>query len=270
MALFLRGGQLKLVCAALLLSLGAGCAIFSGKTSAVLVKECVLPTDQAGTLAGKWRVTPVPIALQQTVDWSAEEVQAVTSAANTWNEFFTATQGHKVFDYGSSESPKVSADPVPGNLCSMGLLQGNAFRGSVVIYKQGKWPHPSGASTTMALTNFCTSPSSPLPLTYMAYMELNYQNFFIAGKKAPDLQTIVLHELGHLLGLQHSCEMNSKKPGMPNCVNSSLSVDYQEALMYPSFGWYDDGTGEQKRLLMSNDQGRANCLYPSTSKAGGG
>ena len=105
----------------------------------------------------------------------------------------------------------------------------------------------------------------------MADLELNYEGFFTEGKKQPDLQTIVLHEFGHLLGLQHSCEVNPKKPGVPNCTADDVNPDYLSALMYPQFSFFDDGTGEQKQSLFTNDQGRGNCLYgQSSSTLGGG
>jgi hypothetical protein len=241
---------------------GSGCALGgSDSSSQVLVKECVLPTDQSTTIAGRWRVTPIPIAFHSGSGFSNDEMLDIVRAADTWNEFYKATQGFPVFDYGANGSVNVSSTPVPTNACATGLVQGNVFTSPVVIYKQGKWPHPSGAQSTIALTNFCTSSGKPYPTTYMAYMELNYQYFFVAGQKQPDLQTIVSHELGHLLGLYHSCDMNSSKTGTPNCLSPSLNTDYRAALMFPVFGFGTDLSGEVKRGLASNDQGRANCLY---------
>ena len=95
----------------------------------------------------------------------------------------------------------------------------------------------------------------------MAYMELNYQGFFVSGRKVPDLQTIMLHEFGHLLGLYHSCDSGSTKAGTPNCLSGTLKTEYRDAVMFPVFGFNEDLTGEQKRELNENDQGRANCLY---------
>jgi hypothetical protein len=249
----------------LLLSLLTGCALAGDNGSPPLVKACVLPTDQSGTIAGHWRVTPIPIAFHQG-DFSTDEISAMTAGADTWNTFYSATQGLNVIDYGGA-NVRFSSQPVPTNVCGQGLLQGNSFSGQVVIYRQNKWPH-SGAGTTIALTSFCTSPAKPYPSTYMAYMEVNYQGFFQQGLKQPDLQTIVSHELGHLLGLYHSCDAGSTAAGKPDCLNSSLNPDYQTALMYPVFGFNSDLSGEQKRNLASNDQGRANCLYQKTSTGG--
>jgi hypothetical protein len=182
---------------------------------------------------------------------------AIVNAAATWNSFYGASLGMQALDYGSASSPNTSNNPKPTSVCSASIVKDGAFSGQVVIYKTTNWPYSSEA---IALTSFCPSPASPLPLMYQAIMEVNYKNFFISGKRQPDLQTIVLHEFGHLMGLSHSCE-SSAKTGIPNCNDASLNPDYFTALMYPSFGFDSAGTGEQKRNLRSNDQGRANCLY---------
>lgn len=241
-----------------------GCALNFGDSTASVVKACVLPADQKGTLAGKWKVTPVPVAFHQG-DFSDEEITSMTAAADTWNTFFAASQGlSKVIDYGEGGSVKLSAQAVPSDACTQGLLQGNTFTGQVVVYKQATWPH-SGAASTMALTSFCTRSASPIPQMYMAYMEVNYQGFFREGQKQPDLQTIMAHEFGHLMGLFHSCDKGSSASGKPNCDSGSLDPQYQAALMFPTFGFNADLSGEKKRELASNDQGRANCLYPAAA-----
>jgi hypothetical protein len=268
-----RGGVLAgralpaLLLAAGLTAVLSGCALNLSGSEASVIKTCVLPTDQKATLAGKWKALPIPVAFHQG-DFADSEISAITAAADTWNSFYSSSLGIKqVIDYGSDGSVRTSTQSVPSDACTQGLIQGTTFTGQVVIYKQAVWPH-SGASTTMALTSFCTRASSPIPLMYMAYMEVNYQGFFRDGFKQPDLQTIIGHEFGHLLGLYHSCDGGSKTSGKPDCNASGLDSSYKTAVMYPTFGFNADLSGEQKRSLQSNDQGRANCLYQTTTTGG--
>src|SRR5438874_4254283 len=63
-----------------------------------LLKACVLPGDQAGTLSGHWRATPVPIAFHEG-DFTAAEINQMTSAAETWNHFYGQSLNIGAIDY---------------------------------------------------------------------------------------------------------------------------------------------------------------------------
>ncbi len=243
------------------------CALYSpGSGGLPVVKTCGVPNDQSSTLSGHWKATPIPIAFHDG-DFTAAELLLMTNAADIWNKFYNASEGYSVFDYGGSVSiPRLSASPSAsqGGLCGHGILQGGSYNGNVVIYKLGSWPY---ATSAMALTSFCTLPSKPLASLYMAVIEINFQNFFASGVgRYPDLTSIILHEFGHLLGLNHSCE-GFTKSGTPNCNDSNLPPEYSVASMFPSFGFDQNGAGQIKQTLGTNDQSRANCLYdpPATT-----
>ena len=251
----------------LFLYMTSSCALYPSSSSAPIVTTaCLIPSDQSGTISGRWLKTPIPIAFHQG-DFSSAEMTAMTQAADTWNQFYTASKSVITLDYGgSATNPRTStvADPSGSTLCTVqGILQALQFIGNVVIYKLGAWPsnYPSSA---IALTSFCTNAASPYNTMYMAVMEVNYQSFFVNGNKVPDLQSIILHELGHLHGLNHSCEATAKT-GFPNCNSTTLDPSYNLASMYPVFGFDASGAGQIKSSLGTNDEERANCLYPTTS-----
>ncbi|MGK5087209.1 hypothetical protein WDW86_06595 [Bdellovibrionota bacterium FG-2] len=224
-----------------------------------VVKECTLADDQKATLSGRWLITPIPIAFHQDSGFAKDEIADIVAAADTWNEFAKSSMNIPLIDYGGDPvNPRMSASAKPPTLCAQNIVQGNQFSGQVVIYKVGRWPYVNYPKA-MALTSYCPLPAKPIYTINMAIMELNYQNFFVAGKPSPDLRTIIFHEFGHLIGLDHSCDM--EKANFPNCKSPTLNPAYFSALMYPVFGFDANGKGEQKRELTSNDQGRANCLY---------
>lgn len=255
--------NLGTVCGAiLLLEICSSCALYSPSSSTpTLVKTCNVPTDQSGTVSGHWQVLPVPVSFHQG-DFQQTEMSAITAAADSWNQFYTASKNFNTITYGTASSPTTSSATDPtlgGNLCAQGIVQGKQFNGNVVIYKMGRWPS-SYPANAMALTSFCTLAAQPYPNMYMAVMEINYQNFFVQGQKLPDMQSIILHEFGHLMGLNHSCEAFQKN-GTPNCNDPNMSPDYATASMFPVFTFDQAGNGQQKRSLGSNDESRANCLY---------
>lgn len=243
----------------LLTVLATGCA--DGTATNPVVTQCVLPTDQASTLMGHWKYAPVPIAWHQG-DFTPTEISVMVAAADTWNAFYEATRGFQALDYGTAASPRVSTVPVPSSPSAESVLNGQGtfnYATPVVVYKSTTWP-PAYPAQAMAITTHYSDPASPLGDFYFAMVQVNYQNFFNAGQQVPDLQSIVLHEFGHVMGLNHSCE-SSGTTGVPACAESGLDPDYVSALMYPVFTFDSSGNPQIKRSLATNDMERANCLY---------
>jgi hypothetical protein len=122
-----------------------------------------------------------------------------------------------------------------------------------MIYKNRTWGGGMGGSSVMALTSLCpvTTANSSLRMFVSAVMEVNFANYFVNGAPQPDLQSLVVHELGHMLGLDHSCTGSA-------CASAPEA--YRTAVMYPSLG-FDGMNGRIRRDLGTNDQQRANCLY---------
>lgn len=253
--------RIALLCS-LILSVAA-CALYPTGGATPVVKTCSIPADQSGTISGRWPVTPIPIAYHQS-DFDDAEMADISAAADTWNKFYTGASAITVIDTGDGKRQSSTTNPAAsGSLCATGLVPTNQFIGNVTIYKQTKWP-ASYAASAIALTSFCVLPSKPFPRMYMAIMEVNYQNFFIDGQKQPDLRSILLHELGHLNGANHSCE-GFQKSGTPNCSDPNMNPDYSAASMFPVFTFDQTGAGQVKRDLGTNDQSRANCLYGTSA-----
>src|SRR4051812_42379691 len=85
------GRVLRFSTAALLGAALSACALGGSDSNKPLVKDCVLPPDQAATIAGHWRVTPIPIAFATGSNWQPDEIADMVAAADTWNKFYSAT-----------------------------------------------------------------------------------------------------------------------------------------------------------------------------------
>jgi len=232
----------------------AACAVESGNN---FLTDCNLPNEQASTISGRWPALPIPIALHSGGGFGDFEISQITSGAQTWNNFHVATRDLPLMDYGSAGDVRTSSQDIPQSVCANQIYQNGAYTGSVVIYTRGNWPY---SDQIVALTSFCTIQDTPYNTIFTAILELNFENFFVDGQQQPDLQSISLHELGHLIGLNHSCEVGSVQDGMPDC-NSGATSSMLEAVMFPRVLFPDGQNGEVRRVLNDNDQGRANCLY---------
>jgi hypothetical protein len=200
----------------------------------------------------------VPIAFHEG-DFSDSEIQAMTKAADTWNQFFSGSLGYGGLDYHNEDgSIRTLNEAKPLYSCNNPIIdpQGGGYNGAIVIYKQSIWAYKD-KSSTIARTSTCPDGTRHF---YTGFIELNFESFFVAGKKQPDLESIMLHEYGHLLGLKHSCE-GASLDGIPNCSDLTLNPNYRSASLFPTFGYSADGKGEQRRKVNQNDQSRMNCLY---------
>ncbi len=246
------------------LTLASACGVRNTSKGSSVTTDCVLNSDQGGTLTGRWTQPAVPIAFHAG-DWNSSEIAAMITAADKWNSFFAASMGYPAIDYGSAANPRTSTQSLTSNFDDFCVNQSivnsdSSFSGVAVIYKNGTWNYDS---SFIALTSVCkTSVTGKLlPRFHNAYMEINYVNFFVNGNQVPDLQSIVLHEMGHLMGINHSCSTSPTSAGIPTCGSYGMSASYRSASMYPSFSFYSNGTGEIRRSLNDNDQGRMNCVY---------
>lgn len=223
-------------------------------------RTCTMGADQQAAFNGRWPRPGVPVAVQ-TNGFNDYERGEIAAAIRTWNQHSGSVFRYNILD-GGSAGIYIASRQSNTQICDVPVVSNGSFVYPVIISKIGAWTRSSSeiATTTSCKTsNYDYAPGGALPAFIAAGIDLNYQHYFVTNQR-PDLQSIILHELGHLIGLDHSCG-GSGEIGLPPCNAGTINPLYLSAVMFPGSGINSStGVGIPRRALNANDQGRFNCL----------
>ena len=160
----------------------------------------------------KWSEDQFPVELKYGDSFTSSEVSAIESAGNSWSE---ATDNQLTF-----------FDITPSSISSKSNIDHYDDR-ELGVYKLNSWPADLPA-TALAVTQIYGEPGtdkngkSAINIDH-ADILVNYEfyNFVTDDSWGYDLESIILHEMGHFLGLKH------------NQDSSEVSI------MYPTISKYD-------------------------------
>jgi hypothetical protein len=200
----------------------------------------VAPSDlNSESSVRHWNINngSLPLALSISNNFNSSEQNAIASILTEWN---SSTTTQDLLYPNLVEVPSIDT----GDLRS--------FRDGVLgIYKIKNWFEEVGSSA-LAVTQFFAYPTQSASGQWYyeivhADILVNYQDHHFSEDPAPygfeyDLRSVVLHELGHLLGLGH--------------VND-YSID---SVMHPTLS-----LGERKRSLFTHDIDSIEQLYNEQS-----
>jgi hypothetical protein len=242
--------------------------------------NCALRPDQgAGSFQGSWASLPIPLVLDRDfyLTDEGEAVSPLRNAAETWNAW-ARLRGKQAFRITNDVSGQSGGRDIPEITSCVQAGYSSAVTDVVGIWKiathgfhvnqrescgrdanTGKlnrilfYDENSGAGV-QGQTDWIVQSGKITGASIL----LNFEGYNAPGRQRIDVESLLLHELGHVIGLLHSCNgsTNGAIDGTSSPMCGSAPDAYTEAVMFPYLE-----VQQERRDLKQNDYDRINCIY---------
>lgn len=192
---------------------------------------------------------------------SAEVLSAIAAAAKSWT------------DVAGSYLRFVIEPAAPGLTAVYRESQANE---NVVVFVESGWPHDADAVALTTLTYLASSNSAVDGRFVDTDVEMNMEHFSFTtsgevGKH--DLENVLTHEIGHAVGLDHTCDDGFVVPTPTDHLGNTipwckpieqLPLSIRAATMFN----YADVEETDKRSLEPDDEAGISAIYPLAQDPG--
>jgi len=212
--------------------------------------------------ADQWDSCMAPVgsqAVKISVDssFSTSEAAVISNSVTTWNTSGKASSKRKFFSTQSVSIPSGirSADP---HECADAIGDDTEFY-LVREDDASEWSALGFAASGEASSLI---PGATVRCTFGAKLQRQIVYINPSLVDSSQLESVIMHELGHTIGLDHSCSGGAGTENFIGCSKVSSDHAYAQALMFPTLS-RGSGTkaAETKNSLRTNDFDRTSCLY---------
>lgn len=186
----------------------------------------VIPSDVVDL---QWDKANFPLRIVVPNSFQANYGTAIQGAADTWNQAMGFTVFTVVYD-GSNLVYSTTAEYSNDSTCVSGTC-GNLY--SFVM-------HPTWFSNVSSQVLAITSYSYDKSISRMVHADIlfNAKTFqftvptgnVFTPNSSMDTQSVLVHELGHFLGLKHICKTETERQSVGTCSGSNSSLTYSQCI----------------------------------------